>query len=353
MGLHEDAMELRKKICDVAPEAYKKELSGKPWEVAVLASRAYWENELKVSSREAKPALPLDADMVVALYMEGRSLLFISYYCQCDADHVYQILKSEKIPVVFSLYSSISFLHKKFSDKEIRSYFWNVAGLTACTKNLPAIPATLRSKPNDKEIQAIKDMFPEFSIQEIAVHANRPVEIVTFIVIGHKPVETATAPRAREDDTLGDSIAKKIVDMYKGNRSPEYISTYLDIPLKQVETCLIEAHMPYYRGYSLQNISCFLSIGVFGAEFKFPFVYEPEHSRIVEAVKASGYQVKPDPITAPADENELRCIAQILNRSKFSYPTIAAMKCITGRTLESTEEAIERAKRLISRMDVE
>lgn len=47
MGLHEDAMELRKKICDVAPEYIKKELSGKPWEVALLLRVTGWRHKVQ------------------------------------------------------------------------------------------------------------------------------------------------------------------------------------------------------------------------------------------------------------------------------------------------------------------
>lgn len=256
MGLHEDAVELRKRICAVAPNYLKKELGDNVWEIALLSSKAYWQaNDDSVSGFTLD-----DVEFFRHMYLEGRSLIYMAASAMCGLNVVKSALRAGGMFVVDDPFFSIPWMHQKFPNGEVPAPM--LLAYPGLLQHIALIkcPEPIHYRPDNVEVDTITYLSKGFSNSEIALATNRPVSMIDLILgqtFTDKDVDVAAKPVSAplDDDTI-DSILLEYYD----NRSPLYISVLLNVSLESVETCLLENKVLYCKGFPTYNLYCFMEV---------------------------------------------------------------------------------------------
>lgn len=343
MGLHEDAMSLRFKMLQTAPEYLKRELGAAQWEIAILSSKAYWEANTDSGMRFT----PHDADNFYKMYQEGRSLLYMAASEMCGMGTVIQALRSKGVFVVDDPFFSIGWLHEKFPDGEVPAPMLLVYPNLSQQVKLPPNPRAISYKPDSSEIETLQFLSKGYSESEVAAAANRPLSMIEFIL--NKLAESSLEEAEPESYFVSEKACREVISLYKDNRSPLYISVLLNIPLDAVESCIIGERLPYFKGYVTYNIYCFMKwvySDLVGAEsiYQLAGLSNPLLSNFVRNITPNP---EPAELPIPRDdypsEEEIACIKGLMSVHDVcrDFTDYALMARITGRTLQSAKRIVD------------
>lgn len=343
MGLHEEAIELRDNMCKLAPEIYKRELGNNSWEVAILSSQAYWEATKNEDSERGRFNARLNKKAICEEYLKGRSILYLSLDFNVPVVAICAALRSGNIFFTYDPRCSLRQLNRMFPDRKLPLALCTAYNIDVVEADIPEAPKVLTSRPFTSEIHVLMELSKYYTIEEVAELANRTLDMVGFIVRWpHQEKKPSTLEVA--GDISFDEARKAVIDLYKENRSPLYISAYLNRPLEFVESSIIAANLPYCLGLTKYNMYCFMKIledkPDLMLEYPLPDLIDSQVRSVIMDTMGDKTKVQcPKPISNSPDATEIACIKDIM-RTYLEYMDPKTIACLTGRTITSAKSIV-------------